>query len=316
MEGRSIIPRNASGNVERFLGGMQTAAVTATGWIPWTRPRWSTMHLFIAVGGGSGGGGGAMGVAGSIRGGGGGGGSGGIARLLIPSFYLPRRLWLLPGNACAGGTGATSNGVGGSQPNGNRTNICDKPSVYNVAADLLLQSSSSSANGGSGGDVTTGGGSAGTGEILAVNTGGIYIGFGDWKVIGGQDGTAGSAGGGGGASGIILGSNGIPLSGGAGGGTLLATNLNDNGGPITGAGRFPSIAGGVGGATGAAGGAGYPIGAWGGTGGAGGGTGTTGAGGIGGCGAPGCGGGGGGGGTGAGGDGGNGGPGFIIILSW
>lgn len=256
-----------------------------------------------------------MAAAGALRAGGGGGGSGGIARLIVPAFMLPSRLYLLPGNACSGGAGATVNGAGGDTGSGNRTHICDKPATYAVAADVILTSGSSSANGAFGGTAGAAG-ALGTGELVPTNTQGIYQGVGAWRAIAGQDGTAGS-GGLGSNTPIVFGSSGMPLSGGAGGGTLNASNQDNDGSAITGAGMLPTLAGGVAGTTGGAGQHGYRLDApmlY--TGGSGGGTASTGIGGSGGDGAPGCGGGGGGGGTGGGGSGGNGGPGFILIISW
>ena len=116
---------------------------------------------------------------------------------------------------------------------------------------------------------------------------------------------------------VTFGLNGLPITGGAAGGSVSATNVDVAGGNVIGAGRIPTLTGGA--AGGGAGKSGYVVTeqtVFSALGDSGGGTnGLAGVGGAGGDGAIGSGGGGGGGGV-TGGAGGNGGPGMILILWW
>jgi hypothetical protein len=212
-------------------------------WIPIKIPRYASMVYMIAGGGGGGGGGGQSAGAAAAGGGGGGGGSGGIARLLIPSTFLPDIMYCFPGN----GGAAVAAAVAGQA--GTRSFISDQQT--STQQDLILQSETAAAGGGAVGAVSAAGGSAGS---LATNILQQYSAFGIWTAIAGQAGTASGASGAVGAT-LTYGANGIPFSGGTGGGSTNTSTGQFAGGPITGAGLVPTMAGGT--AGGGAGNAGF-----------------------------------------------------------
>lgn len=300
-----------------FYGSKIASQITDTGWQCWTRPKNATMLMLICVGSGGGGGGGLTGAAGTNRGGGGGGGSGSFARLIIPAFFLPKTLFLLPGT---GGKGSAA-GIAGIA--GEFSSIRDKVNTgvgngSSTIQDTILISGSDPVGGTAGrggvGGSAAGGNAGGAAEIVAIVGSTIYKGYGLWESTVGQNGTASGALAAPGAS-LTFGATSVLVSGGTGGGSVSATNVDQAGGAITGAGLIATQPGGV--AAAGAGSSGLrlqtPLINTGGTGG--GTAGAAGTAGKGGDGAPGSGGGGGGGGV-TGGAGGDGGPGFIMIVSW
>ena len=296
--------------VQRFFGSI-TDGSTVPYAIPWEVPKWTSFLCMICIGGGSGGGPGLGGASLTARGGGGGGATGAIARVIVPTAFLPRVLYLFPG---WGGLGGVGNGNTGA--NGGRSQITDKASTYNGAvADTILVSGTAQSIGAHPG-TAAGSDTGGTGETAGGVNLGPYQSLMSWKVIGGLFGQNAGALGAAGVNTATYGTGGMPMCEGAGGGSTNASNVTGAGGNVVGAGLTPTSFGGAAG-SGGAGGNGihgsrhaYP---W--VGGSGGGSGDTGIGGDGGNGAPGCGGGGGGGGI-TGGRGGNGGEGVIVLISW
>ena len=288
----------------------------------WTKPRGTSMTYMLAIGGGGGGGGGHQKASGTNGGGGGGGACSGLARLVVPSFLLPDRLYVQVG---VGGLGGAATVAGGA---GTNSYIMFSPLVFTAANTLL--SSNTNAPGGGGAGALAAVGAAGTVPTIAtVSTEGN---IGIFAASVGLVGSTGGAVAGGVGSNVapnIWGA--IPLSAGAGG--AGCNNTDSNGGNVSvlnatdfGFLNFPTTtgavaAGGTGGTTSANnGGAGVSLltpffqsgGAGGGSNAAG--TGGTAAG-NGGKGGIGCGGGGGGAGV-IGGRGGDGGNGLVAIFSW
>jgi hypothetical protein len=274
-------------------------------WQIWNKPSSISMVCINLIAAGGGGG-----LVTSTSIGAGGGGSGGMSCLIIPAVFLPNLIYIRVG---AGGPGSagSSLGVGGT------TFISAEPTISASGLGIMTQ-----AGGGApaAGTLNTGGtaGSAGT------TSSGIFIGQGIYYTIAGRPGGAGAASPNTSAATLTdFGSNGIPLTGGTGGG-----NGTGQGGAISEALPSWTARNGAIGTTGGAGGhglrAGYkfdrllgsnqPLVFSGGLGGGGGVSPSVG--GIGGNGAYGCGGGGGGGGSGGGGAGGRGGDGVVIITSW
>jgi hypothetical protein len=185
MHDLGFIPRGMRGEQTIFA---TPATVTALQWKTWEKPRnCSLVHIFC-LGGGGGGGGGFTGIAASARGGGGGGGSSGFSQLILPSYAVPRRLFIQVGD---GGKGVASGG--GTATSG----VASFVNVWPVAgANNVIACSSNSTVGGSGGA---------TGTAAAV-------------------GAAGSAGPAPTASSMLAGNNGlsllIPGSGGSAGGAV------------------------------------------------------------------------------------------------
>lgn len=292
------LPDNTNNDIQIFRyssgGSFQT----------WNRPRGKSMCSMIVIGAGGGGGGGMTGATGTIRGGGGGGGGGAIARCVIPIFLLPDLMYI---QVAQGGNAGTAAGNGG---NGARSYISIAPNT--TAANIIMQSGAANAGGGTAGSVA---GSAAAGAAETISTAALCLlsQGGIQTFIAGKIGAVGGAvGGAAGSANTILTTH--FLNGGAGGGTTPAANTDFAGGAQTGAGIFPTIAGGVAGAASNAS-SGFlferPFISYGG---AGGGT-AQGQAGKGGYGAIGSGGGGGGGGI-TGGAGGRGGDGMIIITCW
>lgn len=307
----SHLPGVKSARVRSWTGVRQNAAVTATGWQSFNVPKNTSFMSLIVVGGGAGGGAGFSGASASARGGGGGGASGAIARALFLTSALPRELFLFAGNYGAGG-GAP--GITGTV--GGRSCVTDRPNTLGTAANSILTSGAAASGGGVGG-TAAGAQAGGAAETIGTIAANLYLGWAlsAFFVVG----MAGAAGGALGAVGgsITFGSvANLPLTGGAGGGSVTTTNTDVAGGGITGAGLVPTIPGGL-----AAAGPGSPGHSWQNpwfqTGGTGGGTaGAAGTGGAGGkAGGVGCGGGGGGSGvTGA--IGGDGSPGLVMFAWW
>ena len=269
----------------------------ANDWQVWSKPQGVNWVEFIVIGSGGLGGAGFSGAAGTARGGGGGGGCGSISKGIFPAQYTPNRLFI---NIALG-----SNGVD--------TFVSMEPN--STAVNRFL--------------VGRGGSTGGTGTASAGGAGGAAGGANiqqNWASLGQVTSFAGYAGSAGGAHTGAVGatltisvSTGVFLTPGSGGGGTPTANTDFAGGPITGAGILPSLAGGL-----AAGGRGQDGFAWWGGGqlpifffgATGGGTnGAAGVGGAGGDGAVGCGGGGGGAGV-TGGAGGKGGNGLVIVRCW
>ena len=274
--------------VQRFMSPSGT-----NGWLTWDKPAGAKMITIIMAGGGAGGGNGFSAAASAARGGGGGGGSGAVARITVPAWMLPDRLYI------SVGAGGAANGAG----------VASYVAVFptTAAANLVLIANGGGAGGNGTGAAAGAAGAAGTASTSAnaiLSTWGLPV------FIAGQAGVTG------GAQTGQNGSNQVPhgstfLSGGAGGAGVTTTNFI--GGNVNAVAPWPLIPGGV--AAGEAGSCGRMI--WSPTlftGGSGGASNNTGIGGAGGAGAPACGGGGGGGGT-TGGAGGRGGDGFIWIIA-
>ncbi len=308
---KSVLPRVKGAKVDMFYGGQQATVISATGWVQWIKPKNATLFQMICIGGGAGGGGGASSGTGVAAGGGGGGGTGAISTLIIPSFFLPDTLFLLPGCGGNGGPAAT---IGVS---GQRSVIADRVNTLGTAANTILVSGSTPTSGGGAAGTSGGSNIGGLAETAPSAINGRYQGMGTYQSFTGQAGVAGGTNAGSGGVSVAWGTGGISLTGGAGGGSCSTTTTRGAGGNITGAGAVPTLAGGT--SPAGAGANGIAQG-WYFLGGAGGAAQNNGTAGIGGNGAPGCGGGGGGGGGGTGGGtggaGGAGGPGLIIIVSW
>jgi len=276
----------------------------------WRKPRGKTMAYMLVIGSGGGGGAGFTGATGTVRGGGGGGGSSGWATCLVPLMLLPDTLYLL---IPTGGVGGKTSGSGGAAGARGYISIA----ANTTAANIVLQSGSAAATGGAAGSAA-GSAAAGVAGTISTDVQNLWANLGITKFQSGKIGSIGGVvGGGAGASNTILSSH--RLCGGAGGGTTPAANTNFAGGAQTGAGLFPTIAGGTAGGN-PGNGNGVPLSYWRpffSYGGVGGGTGG-GAGEVGGAGSNGgigSGGGGGGGGV-TFGPGGDGGPGYGLIICW
>lgn len=261
-------------------------------WQTYAVPAGATQLFILAVGGGGAGGNG-FGAASGARGGGGGGGSAGIARILIPTVYLPGLLHLRVGVGVLAGAGSQSI-------------ISLLPSTATAAPWLVL------ANGGGVGGNGSAAAVGASGSAGAVTTGGAYAALGSFVSTAGQIGATGGAVAGATGPVMTFGAAGtVFVAGGAGG---AGTNTADfAGGAVAGAGLCPTIPGGAAGSN--PGSAGYEL--WVPPtfcGGSGGGSASAGPGGAGGAGGRGSGGGGGGAGT-VSGVGGRGGDGFVLITA-
>lgn len=305
----SHLPGVRDATVRSWMGSRQTAAITATGWQSWNRPKNASFIAIATLGAASGGGGGFSAASASARGGGGGGATGGMGRGIWMADVLPRQLFILAGN---GGSGSTGTGVAGTV--GARSCVGDRINAIASSANIVMISEAAAATGGVAG-TAAGGQAGGTAATIATNVLGMYMG---WAVslvfIAGQAGAAAGALGAVGAS-TTPGQSGLPVCAGAGGGSVTTTNTDVAGGQIVANSPIVGIPGGL--AAAGNGNDGYALKMpWIGVGGTGGGTaGAAGTGGKGGRGGPGSGGGGGGSGV-TGGGGGDGGPGVVMIAWW
>lgn len=174
----SFLPPLRSGDLQVF-----NIPSSSTVYYKWTRPRGTTMGLFVLVGAGGGGGGGRTKASGTAGGGGGGGGSGSVSRMIVPLSNLPSVLYVQPGSPGAGGAGGATGVTGGTG------------SYSYIYADSYAESMVIGASGGSGG--VGGSASAGTGGAAGpifsysfgtpIFTGSIY------NLIAGQAGANGGA---------------------------------------------------------------------------------------------------------------------------
>jgi hypothetical protein len=213
------LPYPSNCEVYVFVGAVDDD-LNSVNWKFWNKPKGTTMTYILAIGGGGGGGRGFQRAAGGDGGGGGGGASAGIARLLIPSFFLPDVLYIRPGS---GGEGSATAGVAGT--NGGIAYVCYSQDTN--APNVLLQSSAAQTGGGGTGTGVAIGALGTAAAISTISTGAI---IGLFSAIAGQNGGAGGAqtGGNGGA---ITAWGSVPLSGGGGGGG--STGATATGGAIT-----------------------------------------------------------------------------------
>jgi len=319
VDGFGTFPSSLKGDCDIQIFQANTF-VDQKGLQAWRKPRRATMHMFICIGAGAGGGGGHTRSAGNAGSGGGGGSSGSIAKIIIPSIFIPDVLYCQVGDGGLGGAASSfgSNGLA-SYISFNKSKANSSP-IGNL---LISDNNGPSTGGGPGGAGAAGsGGAAGT---VATQTCWHNFGFVSFAV--GQAGTGGGAQtGAAGTNFTTFGTgNALQLTGGCGGGGTTSANFDGgsiaiSGGLDWGMGRFfastNSVRGGTGSGADIHGSGGiksaHPFLNLGGGGGA---AVNSGVGGNGGSGGYGCGGGGGGAGT-TGGRGGNGGPGLIIMISW
>jgi hypothetical protein len=205
-------------------------------WTTWNKLPCSFVSLTM-IGGGGGGGGGFTAAAGSARGGGGGGGSSGILRAVWPSWMLPDTLLLAVGGGGAGGAAGAAGGAGGDS----------RLAMFNTTTAINHFAVCAGATNGSGG-TGTGGGAGGSGGGAAAGNTAMGL---NWAIFTASSGQTGGAGGAqtGAVGNAPNGNVGLqpqaPLSGGAGGGGVGTANTDFAGGPITGAGLFPTLSGGA-----------------------------------------------------------------------
>lgn len=188
-----------------------TATQFSQGWQTWNKPRGVTQSYMLAISGGGGGGGGQTRAAGVNGGGGSGGACSGIARLLVPAFFLPEILYVQIGQGGLGGAGGAAGSAGA------HSYISFGHSTANP--NVLLASGGATAPGGGLAGVIGGaaGGTIPTIPATPINS------IGHWF---GNQGIAGGAGGGTAATPTAITAWGtIPLSPGAGGGGVTAANV-------------------------------------------------------------------------------------------
>lgn len=209
------IPKATTGDI-RVFG--PNALANNVGWQTWTKPRGVNMvGIFLVSKGGNGTVGGVGAV--SAATGGAGGGSSGQTLVIIPASFLPNVLFLNLQHASSAGAA----------------------SRVTIAPDATANTCLAIANGGAlqtAGAIST---------IATMPMGGL----GFFQLLAGQSGAAGGAAGNAGSA-ITLPITGLRVTGGSGGGGLGAlSSAGFAGGAITGAGVFPTLAGGVGPAGGA-----------------------------------------------------------------
>jgi hypothetical protein len=282
-------------------------------WSTWQAQPDETMMCCTVIGSGGSGAGGFTGAAGAIRGGGGGGGSGAITRGIIPIWSLARTLYIQVGTGGSAVAASTNGNVG------QRSFISQAPNT--TAANLVVASGAAAATAATAGTVLAAG-AGGAAETISNVLICVLSQFGITQFIAGKVGAAaGAVTGAVGVANVLLSAS--QMNGGAGGASTSAVDGEFAGGAQTGAGLYPTIAGGTSGGNPGPGSGGYSVfdtpdraalgygGAGGSAGGAAGQVAGQGGGGA----FPGGGGGGGGGGT-TGGAGGKGGDGVVVIVSW
>ena len=214
--------RYGNADVKIFRGQMQ--ASLGQNWQAWNKPRGKTLAHITLIGKGGDGGLGVIG-ANSSAAGGGSGAAGGQTTLIVPLWALPDVLYLsLPG-------------VGSSQ-------VTSMIAIArSTAANDIIAIASPGSNGGNAAGANAG--SAGTAGAAAT-AGSMPLGW-PWLVaaVAGQNGVAGGTTGS--PSNLLIPSGGCLVTAGTAGAGLGAAGVaGSNGGQITGAGNFPTIAGGLG----------------------------------------------------------------------
>ena len=202
-------------------------------WSEWVKPKGKSMTMMYCIGSGAGDGGAHTAATTNARGGGGGGGAGGMARLVIPTMFLPNVLMCYPGKGGMGGAAQTdgiagelsyiSHGIGFSGVMGNLTAV----------PQVILQSGAVAAALGAKGTAAVPG-AAGAGSTIAT-AGTTVLGYsGLWSANVGPAGMIGGAVAGavGTACALFLATPAfLPWSGGAGG--AGSTNADYAGGTQT-----------------------------------------------------------------------------------
>lgn len=228
----SHIPTGWSSTDIQYFYGAGTAAGEV--WQVWQKPRGKKMIDILLLGKGGNGGTGVVGANNSAAGGGG-GGSGGQTRLTMPLHLLPDVLYL----SLAGQSATTT-----------------LASYISIAPKLTAGAGAPTANdtlmiangGGNGGNASgaTAGAAGAAGAVATAAT--MPLG---WQYAGALAGQAGIIGGTAVAgAALTLPTTGLLVTGGTGGGGLpAAASVGAAGGNITGAGVFPTIAGGAGSST-------------------------------------------------------------------
>lgn len=227
------IPKS-TGNADVFyFQGVGVAA--GTDWITWEKPRGKGMVNIVLVGKGGNGGSGAIGGA-SAASGGGGGGSGGQTQLTMPLALLPDYLYISLAGIAPGITAQASY-------------IVVEPKLTAGAGAPVANNTLMIANGGSGGGNAAGAtvGAVGNGGTVATAAtmplGWNFSGGTAFGALAGQNGIIGNAAAGGA---LTLPVTGLWVTGGTGGaGVGNAGSTGSAGGNITGAGVFPTSAGGL-----------------------------------------------------------------------
>lgn len=191
----------------------------------WNKPTGAKVVRVIAFGAGGGGGGGARQPAGTATSGGGGGGGGMVQDVLFDAGALGSSVTVTIGAAGTGGTGATTDAVGGNGGQGGATSFGANLFAYGGGGGAGGQIAANAGGGGGPGFYQNGGsstnstnGTAGSGQGVAGNAAGTFLGG------GGAQGNNGAAGSTGGASGPF------GSAGGGSGGGISAANATSSGG--------------------------------------------------------------------------------------
>jgi hypothetical protein len=163
------------GYFKAFFGGASLSAARA---IVWEKPRGFSYFNVMLVGSGNGGGGGCGGAAGTQRGGGTSGRSGQMQRIImIPSFVLPDRLFILLGKGGVGGNGgANANGSNGGSGTSSWITAMEPRTVANAETTNNILSCSNLSGPSQGGLSTAQAGAPGQNSDGSPAT--IYAGFG------------------------------------------------------------------------------------------------------------------------------------------
>lgn len=196
---------NINGNIDYFPGISNTDGGS---WVLWEKPRGSHMIRITCIAGGGGGG---SGYNASPGGGGSGGGSSAISIVTIPAYVLPDRLYVSSG---VGGKGADAPSANTANlgSNGVRSYVCiaqDIGAIYRVCY-------SDSGKAGTTAATSSGGGSSGTGGNISTISDMLLAAYGIRNFIAGSNGALGGNSGGSGGT-LTYPTNGLLLSGGAGG---------------------------------------------------------------------------------------------------
>jgi hypothetical protein len=221
-------PKTTGNAVVFYFQG--SSAVSGSDWIVWEKPRGKSMVDILLVGKGGNGGAGAIGAV-STAAGGGGGGSGSQTRLTMPLALLPDYLYISLAGVSLTTTLASY--------------ITIQPKLTAGAGAPAAQDTLVIAGGGANGGNATGAtpGTLGAGGSIAT-AGTMPIGWNYATALAGHSGLAGNATGAGAAQNLPL--TGILVCGGTGGAGLgNAGSTGAAGGALTGAGAFPTLAGGT-----------------------------------------------------------------------
>ena len=209
------IPTDTKTDIQIFK---RPVSADNTEWHVWERPPKTSMVSIMCIGGGGGGGGGFTGASTTARGGGGGGGSSGQTFVIVPSYFIPDRLYIQVG---AGGQGVGSGG--GTAGSGILSYVAIQRNT--TASNVIAISGAAAATGGGTGTAAAAG-ALGAASTIAVIGSMPLAGLGHFTAIAGNAGIAGGVQTGASGGSLTIPTTSVITTGGGGGGGTTSADFS------------------------------------------------------------------------------------------